>query len=388
MKNLILLSILLLFTNSFVEVHVDRSRFPAAISVDCVELAKSFLGEQKARLAIPPNSLFAKYPVLSQEMEKLEFTPLQLDEFYNDFLKRNRKAPTLRDGMEYIYVLRKEIISSYDEVIAEVKAMQEPALDTFLDELSFSRNKLNKFKDFDLYEDEIENAHNAEKTKLTSLDDPIVMKNNIIETRYSNYLKERSREGIFHGELGELVAFGTSKDKSIKKGLKFETRKLLVPTHYQLVIADAIEKLEADLAKKTNKQLITFVNSYGEGLLRNAHDYLVNLKDAPLDKVVIISKIITMIRTKEIDLIFEKADGRMVWAEVKTYKKPISVETLNGGGYKAKPMIDQLIEHKALRDILGFKDSVDLRFISPTSKITPEAKTMIEGLGYEVIGAK
>lgn len=73
---------------------------------------------------------------------------------------------------------------------------------------------------------------------------------------------------------------------------------------------------------------------------------------------------------------------------MKTYKKPITLDTLNGDGYKAKPMGEQLLEHKALRDLLGLQSTVELRFISPTSRITPEAKAYIEGLGYEVLGAK
>lgn len=392
MKKFLFLPIILLsfflFNHSLVEVSVDQLRSPASAKIDCLELVQAFLSEEKPRLVIPRSSLFAKFPVLIEELDKIEFTPLKWDEFYNDFVKKNKKAPTLRDAMEYMYSLRKDIIGKYDEVIADVEAMQNPELQTFLNELKFSRDKLNKFKDLDHYDDELTSAFNEGKAKFSSIDEPIVMKNNTIETRYLTYLKERSREGNFNGEIGELFAFGASKDKAIKKGLKFETRNLKDPIPYQLVIDEAITKLENSLAKKTDKQIISLVNSYGEGILRNAQSYLDNLGERPLDRDILIGKIITMIRTKEIDLIFQKPDGRIVWGEVKAYKKPITLETLNGGGYKAKPMADQLLEHKALRDILGFKDSVDLRFISPTSKITPEAKIFIEKLGYEVISAE
>lgn len=384
---LLLLS-LFVFTNSVTPDYVAiESRTPAA-TVDCIQVAQAFLNEQKPRLAIAKNSLFAKYPALIEEMDKLEFIPLNLNNFHSDFYKGNQRAPNLREALEYIYSLRKEMISNYDEVIADLQAMRDPALGPFINELIFSRNKLNKFKDIDHYQDELENAFSAGKTKLTSLDGPIAIKSNGIESRYLNYLKERSREGNFNGEWGELSAYAASKDKALNKGLKFETRQLNDPTPYQQIIADAVNNLEESLGKKTDKQLITLVNTYGEGILRNAKMYLNGLDGAPLDRSVLIAKIISMIRTKEIDLICEKNNGRIVWGEVKAYKKPITVDTLNGEGYKLKPMIEQLKEHKALRDILGFKTSVDLRFIAPTSEITPDARAMIEALGYEVIGAK
>ncbi len=392
MKKSVFLPLLLLaiffFTPASVEVFHDQVRLPAAVPRDCAQLVESFLKDERPRLTFPRGSLFAKFPAVAEEMDKLEFTPLKLEEFYDEFFKQYKRAPTLKEALEYIYVLRKEIISSYDEVIRDVEGMQNPNLKPFIDELIFSRDKLDKFKDLDLYESELAASHEAGKSKLASLDEPIVKKNNTIDSRYLNYLKDRSREGNFNGEMGELLALGASKDKTIKKGLKFETRQLTDPIPYQVVITKAMAKFEASLAKKTDQQLIKLVRTYGDGILRAARIYLESMGEDSFDRDVLISKIITMIRTKEIDLVFEKSDGRIVWGEVKAYKKPISLEILNGGGYKAKPMVDQLMEHKALRDILGFKDSVDLRFISPTSKITPEAKRLIESLGYEVIGAK
>lgn len=363
-------------------------REPASASLDCAQLAESLFISSKPKLALPKNSLFAKFPILTEELEKLEFVPFQLNDFNSQFIKKYNRAPTLREAMESMYSERRDLIGRYDEVIADVEAIQNPALSNFILELKFSRDKLNKFKDLDHYDDELVSSFNDGKAKFSSIDIPITMKNNVIETKFNTYIKERSREGNFNGELGELMAYGASKDRPVRKGLKFETRQLTNPIPYQIVIDEAIKKLESSLSKKSDQQIVKLVNSYGEGILRSAKSYLENLGERPMDRDILIGKIITMIRTKEIDLVFEKPNGMIVWAEVKAYKKPITMETLNGGGYKAKPMAEQLLEHRALRDLLGFKDQVELRFISPTSTIDPDAKKYIESLGYEVIGAK
>lgn len=376
------------YSKSTVDTSPQVSRAPAArANVDCLQLAQSFFGESKARLAIPKNSLLAKYPLLKEELDKLEFVPFQLNEFTSAYIKKYNRAPTLREAMEAMYEERKQMISRYDEVIADVEAMQNPELADFVYELKFSKDKLNKFKDLDHYDDELVSSYNDGKAKFSSIDVPITLKNGVIETKFQTYIKERMREGNFNGEWGELTAYSASKDRPVRKGLKFETRSLSNPIPYQLVIDGAIKKLEVSLAQKTDQQLTKLVNTYGEGILRAAKSYLDNLGERPLDRDILIGKIITMIRTKEIDLVFEKTNGKIVWAEVKTYKKPITMDTLNGGGYKLKPMADQLLEHKALRDLLGFKNDVELRFISPTSQIEPDAKAYIESLGYEVIGA-
>jgi hypothetical protein len=376
------------FPKSVVEFNFEQGRAPAAATIDCVQLVGNILAESRPKLTFPKNSLFARFPVLLEELQKLEFTPFQLNSFTTEYLKKYNRAPTLREAMEAMYAERRDLIGRYDEVIADVEALQNPALVNFIEELKFSKDKLNKFKDLDHYDDELVSSFNDGKSKFSSIDIPITMKNNVIETKFNTYIKERSREGNFNGELGELTAYGASKDKPIRKGLKFETRQLTNPIPYQLVIDEAIKKLEKSLSKKSDQQIIKLVNSYGEGILRNAKSYLDNLGERPIDRDILIGKIITMIRTKEIDLVFEKPNGTIVWAEVKAYKKPITMDILNGGGYKAKPMAEQLLEHKALRDLLGFKDQVELRFISPTSAIAPDAKAYIESLGYEVIGAR
>ncbi len=364
-------------------------RAPAAIkSVDCSQLVQSLIAESKPKLIASKNSLFGKYPELTKEMEKLEFVPFQLNEFTAAFLKKNNRVPTLREAMEAMYEERRVVISKYDEVIADVESLNQPDLTEFVYELKFSREKLNKFKDLDHYDDELVSSYNEGKAKFSSIDSPIIIKNGAVETRFNTYVKERMREGNFNGELGELIGYGTSKDKPIRKGVKFETRSLSNPIPYQLVIDGAVKNLEESLKQKSEKELIKLVNTYGEGILRAAKSYLDNIGERPVDKDILIGKIITMIRTKEIDLVFQKPNGKIVWAEVKTYKKPITMETLNGGSYKAKPMAEQLLEHKALRDLLGFKKEVELRFISPTSIIEPDARAYIESLGYEVISAK
>jgi len=364
-------------------------RAPAAAkSLDCTQLVQSFVSTAKPKLPVAKNSLFGKYPELLAEIDKLEFIPFQLNEYTSSFIKKHNRAPTLREAMEAMYDERRLMISKYDEVIADVESLNNPELSEFIYELKFSREKLNKFKDLDHYDDELISSYNDGKAKFSSIDVPIAIKGGAVETRFNTYVKERMREGNFNGELGELIGYGASKDKPIRKGVKFETRSLSHPIPYQLTIDTAIKTLEENLKQKSDKELLKLVSTYGDGILRAARSYLDNLGERPVDRDILIGKIITMIRTKEIDLVFQKANGKIVWAEVKTYKKPITMETLNGGGYKAKPMAEQLLEHKALRDLLGFKKEVELRFISPTSVIEPDAKAYIESLGYEVISAQ
>ena len=311
MKNLffpLLFLSLFFFAKEAGEYSLNLERSPARV-VDCLELAQNFLGEARPRLAIPKNSLLGKYPSLVDELDKLEFVPFSLPDFYNSFLKKNKRAPTLREAMEAMYVERRELISKYDEVIADVEALQSPDLESFIGELKFSKDKLNKFKDLDHYDDELVTAFNDGKSKFSSIDEPIVLKNGAVEQRFLTYIKERSREGNFNGEMGELTGYAASKDKPVKKGLKFETRSLKDPIPYQVTIDTAITNLETTLAKKTDKQLITLVNKYGEGILRNAKSYLDNLGERPLDRDILIGKIIVMIRTKEIDLVFQKTNG-------------------------------------------------------------------------------
>lgn len=91
-----------------------------------------------------------------------------------------------------------------------------------------------------------------------------------------------------------------------------------------------------------------------------------------------------MVTSKEIDLVSITNQRKVVWAEVKAYGQTITVEVLEGRGAK-KSILDQLLEHKALRDLLGLESSVELRFLTPLAGIEEQARYMIEEIGYQVL---
>lgn len=361
-------------------------RTPAAER--CSELISSFFKEKIFRLDAQTNSIFDRYPLLHTQIEELYFHDIALNEFYDDFLKTHKRAPTLRDGMLHIYSVRKQVLNNYEWLIREISPITDPQVQAFRRELGFSQKKLNTFKDLDQIDFEIKASRRNGKTSLTSIDEEIKLKNEtqFIEAHYG-FLKERTGQSNFLGEYGELSAMAASGDQFIARGLVFKTNAKNIGNSYEQEVIGAVKNLRTNLDKKPLDEIFKIVNQHGKGLFRKAQEYIAITPKEKISKEIVIDHMLSMIRTKEIDLV--TTNGKIgTWAEVKAYRKPISVELLKNDSYSKKSIYEQLIEHKALRDILGLKHKVNLLFISPTSPITEEAKKLLLKIGYQSYGAQ
>lgn len=357
-------------------------------SENCLELVAEIISPKVAKLPIGVNSLFDRYPQLIGQMEGLIFHDIHFDEFYADFLKIHKRAPTLRDGIEHTYKVRSAILKQYDLIITDLNAINDAQLNLFKSELIGSRQKLTVFKDLDQLDAEIKASNAHGKTTLKNLDETITLKDQRnFEDRYFHYLKERTGQSNFHGEYGELFAMGSSGEKVITRGLIFKASSKHLANDYEQEILQSVARLRTVLETKSNDELIKLIKGHGKGLLRRAQEYVDETPAPNLKKSEMVEHIINMIKTKEIDLVTSNGSGTYTWAEVKAYKKVITPELLKDSHGK-KSIFEQLLEHKALRDLLGLKNKVKLSFISPNTPISPEAKKLLASIGFSSLGAQ
>ncbi len=388
----ILLHVLLLGLIASLSAHatpVDIAKGDAP----CNELVKGFFKASVPRLEVKSGSLFDFDKSLVQRVEELMMQEIDLSAFYKKFETDNHRAPTLREGLQFIIDRKNSVLGKYEALISDLgkrNSQDHMNLTMLMGELKKSKEKLSHFKGVDQINHELKNSFANEKTAIRDLDDIMELSPNghfmLIEDHYT-FLKNKITLGNFQGEFGEIMALSSANEKILARGLTFKADGGNVKS-YSREISILVDKLESDLAKKSEAELVSIVKKHGKGLLRHAQEYIDENAHAAPSKEMMIQKIMGMVRSKEIDVIFIDSKGKYVWSEVKAYGQVISKDVLTPSNHPGKKNIyDQLIEHQAMAELLGLTN-VRFRFISPMSAVDDEAFKMISGLGYEVVFAK
>jgi peptide deformylase len=369
--------------------HIANERVVA--SENCDKLVALFFNVSRATLEIPTNSFLGKNTQFVQKMESIRLSSIDYSKYYQDFFSMNKRPPTLRDALTYIDTIKNKTIENYTLIIYDLERLpdfQSPDVQLFYKEVLKAKTKVSKNKTIEQFGAELIASYEKGKTTIPNIDAKITVDDEtgaLIDDAYFQYLKVVDTLTAFQGEYGELMAMATSKDKVIIRGLKFNnsgSSNALADRQ----IAEKVVILENRVKKMTNEEVIEFINPHKEGLFREAYAELEHGNFSMENRNLVINKIFRMIRDKEIDLVTEDSNGKVTWAEVKAYNKPVTMNLINHGS--GKSILDQLIEHKALRDVLGLESSVKLRFVSSISIVDEEAKQAIRNVGYEIISAK
>ena len=395
MKKSLLLLLFILFSVSCSQItpqpeSVENQRSLA--SEDCNDIVGQFFVKQNPTLELNKQSIFALNPMIHEKMNSLRLESIDYNTFYQDFMTKNHKAPTLRDLLNYAYQIKAATLNNYENIISELLKLptaESEAIQNFILTLRASKNKLGNVRSIEQIELELEASFEKGKSVIPDLDTVVTLEKNTnkISPEFLQFLKDRTSLNNFQGEYGELIAYGASGDKVIARGLTFDKEVTLARTPTEALVAKRLIELQDRIKLMSNEQLLTFIEPHKEGLFRVAYNALAEEKFSWSKRDLIVEKMINMIKSKEIDLVEQDLDGKMIWGEVKAYNRPIKIGTIDGPG-KGKTILDQLKEHKALRDVLGLESDVKLRFISPLSIVSEDARKLIESIGYEVISAK
>lgn len=371
--------------------HTAPIDLPA--NAPCNELIKEFLKPSVPRLEIKSGSLFDFDKSLVPRVEELMMQEVDLSVFYKKFELDNHRAPSLRDGMQFILDRKNYVLLKYEALISDLgkrNSQEHMNLAMLLGELKKSKEKLSHFKNIEQIDHELKNSFLNEKTSIRNLDEVIELSPNghfMLRDDHYTFLKNKITMGNFQGEFGEIMALSSANEKILARGLTFKAVGGDLKS-YSREISLLVDKLEAGLANKSEAELISIVKKHGGGLLRHAQEYINESVHGALSKEILIQKIMGMVRSKEIDVIFIDSKGKYVWSEVKAYGQVISKDVLIPNNHPGKKNIyDQLIEHQAMAELLGLTN-VRFRFISPMSSVDEEGFKMISGLGYEVVYAK
>lgn len=385
-----LLFILLLSSCSHIQPNVESVNERSVASESCDELVALFFNKNPAALEIPSNSTLGQNKNLIQRMDSIRLTAIDYHQYYQDFFALNKRPPTLRDALTYIDGIKRKTINNYDLLISDLQHLpnnKSPEIQLFIQEVTKVRNKVSQYKSIEQYGLELIASYEKGKTTIPNLDAVIPIDEATgtqVDDVYFQYLKIADTLTDFQGGYGELMGMVTSKEKVLMRGMKFDKAGPSTPPIEREVV-EKVKLLEAKVNKMTDQEIIEFINPHKEGLFREAYRFLEQEHFSMDKRQEVISKIFKMIKSKEMDLITENNQGQITWVEVKAYNKPLNMRLLNHG---TKSIRDQLIEHKALRDVLGLGTSVKLRFVSSISVVSEEAAQVIEEIGYEVISAK
>lgn len=373
--SLFLISALLLVNNQL-QASTDNS---------CQKAMKGFLNSSPARLVAQPGSVFHKYPQLVAKMEKLHHSELNYVMFVAEFTKFYKKPPTIREGLHYIYQYQRQFFKNYVWLIKEIENMNDPLLENFKLEIIKTKNKNDYYKTFR----DLENvaggfAHNLG----ISLDETLVVEQQkYIYAPHHRILVETSRINYLNAEFGELYALATTGNRIMSRDMHFSLQPNRQPNAYEQMILKAVNDLEVRFHNASLRDLIDLVKMHHNGFFRKAYGYLKHTNRAQVNKNHLISLMMTMVRSKEIDIVSTKDGKIFYWTEVKALAKPITYKSLMDHP-SHKPMYAQLLEHKILRDLLGLENHVQLVFTSTTSRIAPDAVAALNELGYIAVGAR
>lgn len=362
----------------------------AQASDNCFDLVNSFLDSDQARVVVPEGSIVDQSPEVLPLMERMIPPAIDFPKFILDFQQNNQRTPTLRETIEFVYESRRELHQAYDELTELLSNLNLSHHQNFIQEVEQTRNKLAKFKDLDSLEEEVLANFREGKSSVESLDVSIPIRDEngqtFFDEDYYRFLKDRTGLSNYSGEIGELLVYAKTPERILAKGLRFDMGDAQPLDVYQKEIVQRVSLLRENLLTKSLDELKAIINEYTTprgGFLRHAQEFIEENEATGINPADVVDKIMNMVTSKEIDLVSVSRDHKIVWTEVKAYNQKLTVQSISGEGSK-KTIVDQLQEHKALRDLLGLEHQVELRFSSPLSGIDDEAKQMVESLGFMV----
>ena len=354
----------------------------------CGEILNLLVHRQNS---VSSTSLIEKFPELKDGIETLKPEQLDLLGFIENFSELNKRAPSIRETLDYAYENRRNLHQAYDDLLSQLKTFEDEAAVRFSKEVETSRLKLSHFYDLDKLSAEVKSDFEKGKTKISSLDEPIpteVRGNKVFfDEQYYQFLLSRTSLGLYSGEYGELKAFISTPDWNLKRGLRFDQKTLEITDEYQNLIMDRVNTFEQTLNRKSAIEVKALLEKYnpesGTGLLRQAREYLERTDPAQFNIEMLKEKILQAVKSKEIDLVGLSAENKVIWSEVKAFHKSITLESLHKRSGN-KSLYEQLVEHKVVRDILGLTELVELRLLSTMSHVEEDAIRELAKIGYKV----
>lgn len=351
----------------------------------CQKAIKSFFREGPVRLVPQSGSVFKKYPELLSKMEKLHHTELNYVLFVKEFSKIYKRQPSIREGLHFIYQYQAQFYKNYIWFYKELEKIQDPIVNDLKKELLTTMKKIDHYKSFKNLEDYADKF--ADNLGVSLNETIIVEQQKYIYVPHHRILVESSRINYLNAEFGELYALATTGNRIVSRGMHFAANLDKRPNAYEQMIYKAVTNLEVKFDRASMSELINLVNAHHDGFFRKAYAYIRKTPAHKLDKNHLVLLMINMVRSKEIDLVSTKNGNIYYWSEVKALAKPITLQSLMNHP-SHKPMYNQLLEHKILRDLLGLENHVHLVFVSTTSQIAPEAVEALKQLGYIAVGAR
>lgn len=357
---------------------------------NCFDLVNRFLDSAEARVSAPVESLAKRHNEIPLLLQKMSPPSIDFPRYIKEYQSVNQRTPTLREAIEFVYSERRELHEAYEEMVGFLARIEQEAEVMFMREVETSRAKLAKFKDLNGLEQEVLENFASGKSAVESLDVPIPVRQegglSLFDEDYYQFLKDRTGLSNYSGEIGELIAYAQSPDFVLTRGLRFDGE-VEHASGYTKEVIQRVQLLESNLKQRSVpelKEIIALYTTERGGFLRHADEFIQSRAVQEVTSEEIVEKIMAMVRSKEIDLVSLTNQRKIVWAEVKAYGKIITIDMLEGRGSK-KSILDQLLEHKALRDLLGLEASVELRFLTPLAGIDDQARQMIEEIGYQVL---
>lgn len=372
----IILLQLLLLTSSLVFASTNGT---------CQKAIRSFFSDATHRLIPQEGSVFAKFPDLVDKFELLYHKDINFLMFNKEFRKLHKRSPTIRETLHFVFQHKRQFLKNYVVVYKDLEKIGDSIADDLKIEILASMRKLDYHKSF--RELEIDAERLANNLNI-NLDESLnIEKQTHVFPAHHRVIMESTRINYINAEFGELYALATTGNRIVSRDMHFFASLDKKPNRYEEMILEAVNNLEAKLNQMSVDQLISLVKFHHDGFFRKAYGYVRKTPTHQINKTYLIEIMITMVKSKEIDLVTTKNGKTYYWVEVKALSKQITRESLMKHPI-SKPMYNQLMEHKILRDLLGLEDKVNLIFTSTTSRIAPDAVKALKELGYIAVGAR
>lgn len=374
--------------NKYSELPSDHQRFPASpgASRSCTELISDFLHPPTHRtLDVHPDSLMGQHPDLLREMRSLRVQEIDYIKLHQQFSQTHRRAPSVEDVLDHIFHYRQDVIDRYQVLLQRLESSEQIEVKNFAQQIAFTLKELRRHRS---REDVIAQFHEYKEVgrlDFGEINHPIHLTDEeLFPDDLFQFFRNNFNLASFHGEYGELITYSALEYRPLLRGLRFREDLQVSHSDYQSMIVQRVQRFEESLQQMSLDELTDFLSQYPGQLFRLAQDDIRQTPPHQIDHQSLIDRALEILKVKEIDLVFERPDGKIVWAEVKTSLKDFNLKKITTGRNSIE---NQLRLHREVINVLGLSDDVDLYFISPLSRINREAKDFLESEGIRYIYA-
>lgn len=286
-------------------------------------------------------SLVAKDPRISQVLQEIrKVYPSGIDEYAFNFFQSNGKWPTVNQVRKHLF---KRFL----------------AVDNLLRRLLYVSDK-HAGKP-------IKRIRSQVKAKVRLLDGLLDSRDRRVYQLGDTQLKHELQWYIhgIAGEIGELeIWFRTSEPVALNYDLKKNMR-LSHPTLQSLQLNRA--KLLEKLKRASNEEVTLLSHRGGQRVFHTASD-----------PASLRARMLQLLNGKEIDIVLDEGDGKLVFLEVKNYE--VYIEDVNHSSRASrKSLAAQLAEVQWLIHVLDMEELIQVGFISTGKGIHPrEARKLMQ----------